>query len=89
MKRQGVTKGSWFLQNTPQGDMVIVYFEAADVEKAFEALAKSKTPFDAWFKQVKSATGVDLEQPSNEPHTSEFRYRLRGRILINLLVAQD
>ena len=35
LKRQGVTKESWFLQKTPQGDMVIVHFEADDVEKAY------------------------------------------------------
>jgi len=73
LKRHGVTKESWFLQKTPQGDMVIVYFEADDVEKTFEALAKSKAPFDVWFKQqLKSVTGVDLEQPSDEPPPEEI-----------------
>ena len=73
LKRQGVTKESWFLQKTPQGDMVIVHFEADDVEKTFEALAKSKAPFEVWFKQqVKSVTGVDLGQPSTEPPPEEI-----------------
>jgi hypothetical protein len=73
LKSQGVTKESWFLQKTPQGDMVIVHFEADDVEKAFEAQAKSKAPFDVWFKQqVKSITGVDLEQPSDEAPPEEI-----------------
>jgi len=44
LKRHGVTKESWFLQKTPQGDMMIVYFEAEDVEKAFETIATSKRP---------------------------------------------
>ena len=73
LKRQGVTKESWFLQKTPQGDMVIVHFEAEDVEKTFETEAKSKDPFMVWFKQqVKSVTGVDLEQPSDEPPREEI-----------------
>ena len=73
LKSQGVTKESWFLQKTPHGDMVIVHFEADDVEKAFEAQAKSKAPFDVWFKQqVKLFTGVDLEQPSDEPPPEEI-----------------
>ena len=73
LKTHGVTKESWFLQKTPQGDMVIVHFEAEDVEKAFEAIAKSKTPFMVWFKQqVKSVTGVDLEQPSDQPPPEEI-----------------
>jgi len=73
LKRGGIAKESWFLQKTPQGDMVIVYFEAENLEKSFEVLAKSKAPFDVWFKQqVKSVTGVDLEQPSDEPPPEEI-----------------
>jgi len=67
LKRHGVTKESWFLQKNPQGDMMIVYFEAHDVEKTFEAITKSKAPFDVWFKQqVKSVTGLDMEQPPSD-----------------------
>ena len=52
---------------------MIVHFEAEDVEKTFEAIATSKTPFMVWFKQqVKSVTGVDLEQPSTEPPPEEI-----------------
>jgi hypothetical protein len=73
LKKQGITKESWFLQKTPKGDMVIVHFEAEDVEKAFETEAKSKDPFMVWFKQqVKSVTGVDLEQPGDEPPPEEI-----------------
>jgi len=68
LKRQGITREAWFLQKTPQGDMIVVYFEAADVKKAFEAQAKSQTPFDRWFKeQVKAVTGVDMEQETPPP----------------------
>jgi hypothetical protein len=73
LKAEGTTKESWFLQKTPKGDMVIVHFEAENVQKSFENLAKSKTPFRVWFKQqVKSVTGVDLEQPSTEPPPEEI-----------------
>lgn len=73
LKRRGTTKESWFLQKTPQGDLIIVYFEANDVEKTFEVLAKSKAPFDVWFKQqVKSVTGLDMEQPPSEARPEEI-----------------
>lgn len=53
--------------------MVIVHFEAEDLEKTFETEATSKDPFMVWFKQqVKSVTGVDLEQPSDEPPPEEI-----------------
>jgi hypothetical protein len=64
LKRRRTTKEAWFLQKTPQGDMMMVYFEAADVEKTFQDFARSTEPFDRWFKdQVKALTGVDLNQP--------------------------
>jgi hypothetical protein len=53
--------------------MLIVHFEAENVEKTFEIMAMEKTPFMVWFKQqVKSVTGVDLEQPSDEPPPEEI-----------------
>jgi hypothetical protein len=53
--------------------MVIVHFEAEDVEEAFETEAKSKDPFMVWFKQqVKSVTGFDLEQPMTETPPEEI-----------------
>lgn len=73
LKAGGVTKESSFLQKTPQGDMLIVYFEAENVERALDTLAKSKTPFAVWFKQqAKSATGFDLEQRMTEPPPEEI-----------------
>jgi len=73
LKTRGVTEESWFLQKTPQGDLIIVHFEAEDVAKVFEKMAKSKTPFMVWFKQqVKSVTGFDLEQPMTGPPPEEI-----------------
>lgn len=67
-KRLKITKEAWFLQKTPQGDLVTVYFETDDVKKSLEEFARSKDPFDRWFKdQVKTITGVDLEQPFEAP----------------------
>lgn len=67
-KRLGATKETWFLQKVPQGDMWLVYFEAADIGKVFEDFAHSQDPFDRWSKdQVKAITGVDLNQPAPGP----------------------
>jgi len=77
LRKQGISKESWFLQKTPQGDLIVVYLEAQDVEKVFGGeegyLAKSKGAFEVWFKeQVKSITGVDLGQPATEPPPEEI-----------------
>ena len=57
----GVQWESWFLQPTPQGDIVIVYLRAADPMEVFVDLAVSPTPFALWFRrQVLDLTAVDL-----------------------------
>ena len=66
--RFGATKESWTLQSTPDGDFVLVYFEAPDIEKGFATLGESKEPFDVWFRQqVQEINGVDLAGPPEGP----------------------
>lgn len=56
-----VLRESWFIQPTPQGDLIIVHMEAPDPEAVFVNLAMSEEPFDIWFReQVQDLTGVDL-----------------------------
>ena len=56
-----VSYESWFLQETPRGDMVIVYLQARDTIDVFTRMALSKAPFARWFRdQVHELTGVDL-----------------------------
>ena len=58
------TKESWFVQHTPHGDFMIVYFEAPDGDAVMGNLAASEEPFDLWFKeQILELTGIDCTQP--------------------------
>lgn len=64
ISQQSVTKESWFLQPTPNGDICIVHFESDDPAAVFNGLAESQEPFDVWFReQVLDTTGVDLTNP--------------------------
>lgn len=59
-----VTKESWFLQETPNGDFMIIYYVSPDPEKVHEALAASQEPFDVWFRaQILDLTGIDISTP--------------------------
>jgi hypothetical protein len=59
-----VVKESWFLQETPQGDFLIVYYVSPNPEKVHQALAVSEEPFDVWFRaQVLDVTGIDISTP--------------------------
>jgi len=67
-KRLGVTREVAYLQQTPQGDMAIVYMEAQDIAAMLQGLGSSQEPFDVWFReQVKDIHGVDLAQPPAGP----------------------
>ncbi len=56
-----VARESWFLQPTPQGDLVIVYLESPDPAEVFAELAVSHEPFVIWFRaHVLDLTGMDL-----------------------------
>jgi hypothetical protein len=66
--RAGVTREEWALQQTPMGSMVVVRFEASDIEAAFGDMAESSEPFNVWFKEsVLEISGVDLAAPSEDP----------------------
>jgi hypothetical protein len=62
-RRVGLVVENWYLEHTPQGDMVVVYIEG-DVPRAFQVFAESKHAFDDWLKKVWLETeGVDFNQP--------------------------
>jgi len=66
--RISATRETWSLQSTPDGDFMLVWFEAADIEKAFATLAESDEPFDVWFRQqALEVSGVDLASDEAPP----------------------
>ena len=67
-KRLGITREVSCLQQTPQGDMAILYIEAEDMARVFQGLATSQDPFDALFRQnTQEFFGLDLTQPPTGP----------------------
>ena len=66
--RDGISRETWTLQETPMGSFILVWFEALDLEKAFTQLATSDDEFTVWFRgQVKDVTGVDMGAPPEGP----------------------
>jgi hypothetical protein len=67
----GITKEMVWLQRTPIGEMVIVYWETENPQNVLREMANSQDEFDSQFRQFieNSAPAIDLsqEQPlSNE-----------------------
>ena len=72
-RRIGVTKESWHLQQTPQGDLLLAYIEAPDFADALSTFARSEDEFDRWFQRgVAEVTGVDLGSPPPGPLSEEL-----------------
>src|SRR5215469_6909622 len=66
-QRAGLTKERWFLQQTPQGELLILVLEG-DPLRAIGTLATSTEPFDVWFREkAKRIHGVDFSQPLPAP----------------------
>ena len=67
-QRLGLVKEVWAIQQTPTGDLYVVYFAGEDIGQAFQRFAASQDGFDRWFKaQVLATTGVDLNTPPAGP----------------------
>lgn len=67
-RRIGVTQELWFLQPTPNGDLLVAYLESPDAANALKHFAQSQDAFDQWFKrELAAVTGVDLNNPPPWP----------------------
>ena len=63
-QRIGLTRELWFIQESPQGSMVLVYLEGPDPARSMKEWSASDHPFDQWWKQTAGAIcGVDFNQP--------------------------
>jgi hypothetical protein len=67
-QRLSITKEIWALQQTPEGDFFVVFFQSNDIGGAIKQFVGSQDEFDQWFKrQVRDTTGVDLNVPPPGP----------------------
>ena len=72
-QRIGIVKEAWYLQHTPQGDLLLAYMESPDFPNALQQFSRSKDVFDQWFKQqLLQVTGVDLNTPPSEPLSEQL-----------------
>jgi len=72
-KHLGIKKEAWFLQSSPEGDVLLVYIEANDVSKAFGDFAVSKDPFEVLARNtMKEFTGVDFSVPQKGPPPAQL-----------------
>ncbi len=67
-ERLGITREGVWIQDTPAGDVVVVYMEAADLQAAVEGMASSEEPFDRFFRDhLRDVHGLDLADGFTPP----------------------
>ena len=73
--RHGISRESVWIQQTPGGDIAVVYMEADDLQAAFQGLGSSDEPFDLWIREMlHDVHGIDLAQGFPPPdQTLDFR----------------
>ncbi len=61
----GITKEVVCLQQSPHGDMVVVYIEARDTSRVLQDMMQATDPFHRWFCQaiLQDAHGIDRSEP--------------------------
>jgi hypothetical protein len=64
----GISRETWHLQETPQGDLLVLVFEAEDPLGMLEQFAKSEKELPTWQRQcLKEILGIDLSDPPPGP----------------------
>jgi hypothetical protein len=62
-ERHGISREAVWIQQTPGGDVAVVYLEADDLQAAFAGIGSSREPFDSWFRDlIRDLHGIDLAQ---------------------------
>ena len=62
------TRETWHLQETPEGSMMLVWFEVDDIEKSFVHLATANDDFTLWMRdRIKEITGQDMQEADGAP----------------------
>ena len=74
-RRLGITREATFIQQTSNGDVAVVYWEADDVDAALKGMATSQDPFDKWFRDhVREVHGLNVEDGFPPPEqVMDFR----------------
>ena len=67
-RSQGISRESWHLQQTPQGDLLIMVFECEDPLSMLKEYSESERPILVWQRKcLKDILGIDLSEPPPGP----------------------
>lgn len=70
----GITEEKVWLQQTPIGEMIVVYWETDDPQRALREMADSQDQFDNQFKQLIESAAPALNLSDERPLPNELLF---------------
>jgi hypothetical protein len=70
----GITKEIMWLQRTPIGEMVIVYWETENPQKVLREMANSQDEFDSRFRQFIENAAPAIDPSQQQPLSNELLF---------------
>ncbi|HLL39486.1 MAG TPA: hypothetical protein VK359_03045 [Rubrobacteraceae bacterium] len=70
----GIIREMAWLQPTPVGDMVIVYWESDDPQHVLREMAASQDQFDSRFRQFVQGSVPDMDPVSEQPLANKLLF---------------
>ena len=68
MKATSTSRTTWTINETPAGTVVLVWFEADDIEAAFAHMATATGEDVEWMRgRIKELSGIDMSAPPEGP----------------------
>jgi hypothetical protein len=73
-KRLGINEEKVWVQRTPIGHSIIVYWETEDPQRTLRRIADSQDEFDKQFKQVIESAAPAIDLGKEEPLSNELLF---------------
>ncbi len=77
-KRLGISEEKVWIQRTPIGHSMIVYWETEDPQRIFREIANSQDEFDKRFRQLIGSAAPAIDFGEEEPLSSELLFSWQG-----------
>ena len=74
----GITKEMAWLQRTPTGEVVIVYWETEDPQRVLRTMADSQDEFDRRFIQFIESSAPAIDLTAEQPLSNELLFEWQG-----------
>ena len=73
-QRLGITEEKVWLQHTPTGEVLVIYWETDDPQRTLREIAASQDRFDYQFRKLIESTAPALDLSEEQPLSNELLF---------------